>query len=218
MVDELSVDEGVLRVFSRNLYYREKFHYVLGFCLLALIFDAFLTLMLTYIIKHPVQPLYFPADKAGRLIQEVPLSEPNMSTRAVSEWTVRAVQAAYSYDFTNYHAQLQRAEKYFTAAGWSEYMKGLDRSNNMVALTERKLIVTARVVEPPRLMKEGLMSNGVMAWKFEMPVLLHYQMPPFNGKGDYDNPLIVTAVVQRQDVLSGNAGLGLVQLNAFTAS
>ena len=217
MSEEL-MEQGVLRVFSRNFYYREKFHYLLGFCLLVLMFDILLTVILIYIIRHPVHPRYFPADNAGRLIKEVPLSEANMSSEAVAAWVVQAVQVAYSYDFTHYHSQLQQAQQYFTEAGWSEYMKGLLRSNNMVALTERKLIVTARVVETPRLVKQGLTQDGRMAWKFEMPVLLHYQMPPFDGKADYDNPLYVTAVVQRQGVLSASSGLGLSQLNAFAAT
>jgi intracellular multiplication protein IcmL len=216
MQDE-EVSQGMLRVLTRNLFYRKRFHMLLGFCLLAVVFDLILGMIAWYLLRHPVEPLYFPTDKAGRLIYEVPLEDPNLSEKALSDWIVHAVEAAYSYDFINYRRQLQNAQAYFTDSGWGEYMKGLDRSRNLVGLVERKMVAIAKVFDVPVKIKEGLMG-GKLAWKFEVRVVMHYQMPPFDGKSDYENPLIVTVVVQRQDILQGQQGLGIVQLNAFAAS
>lgn len=210
--------EGLQKVLLRNQFYRRSFHYMLGFCFLVLFFDILLGVVIAWLLSHQMQPLYFPADSAGRLIREVPLNEANLPDQAVSDWVIRAVNTAYSYDFINYHAQMQNAQQYFSTAGWSQYMKGLERSSNLLALTQRKLIVTSQVVGPPKLIKKGLLPSQRLAWKFEIPILMRYQMPPFDGKTDISNPLLVTALVWRENVLQGDDGLGIIQLNAFAAS
>ena len=209
---------GLERVLTRNAFYASRFYTVLGYCLLVLLLDGVLGGIAWYLVRHPTEPRYFPADTAGRLVYEVPLQEQNLSDQEIVDWVVHAVEAAYSYDFVNYHSQLQNAQMYFTDVGWREYMKGLQRSNNLIALVERKLIATAKVEGTPGLLKVGLTSQGRLAWKYQMQVLMHYKMPPFDGKQDYSNPLVVTVVVRREDILQSNNGLGIVQLNAFTAS
>jgi hypothetical protein len=172
--------------------------------------------MLVYIVKHPPRPLYFATDDAGRFIMDIPLTQPNMTTADVSAWVVNAVQAAYSYDFMNYHAQLQDAQKFFTDYGWRQYMKGLEASNNLLALTSRKQVAIARVVGEPKLVVEGPVGKAqIYGWKFQMQVLATYLMPPaYDDKSKFTNPLIVTVIVERQNILSSFNGLGIVQMVA----
>ena len=127
------------------------------------------------------------------------------------------MQTAYSYDFVNYRAELQNAQKYFASYGWQNYMKALSASNNFLALTTRKYVVIAKVVAAPKLLVQGLLS-GAYAWKFEMPVLVTYMYPPFTAESQFQNPLIVTVIVQRQDLLQSYQGLGVLQLIANIAS
>jgi hypothetical protein len=172
---------------------------------------------LDWVHHHPRNPVYFPADAAGRLIQEVPLDQPVLSTQGVSDWALHAVESTLSFDFVNYHSQLQNAQVYFADSGWDAYMKGLAQSNNLLAFTQRKLVGIAKVTAPPKLLREGLLPDGRLAWKFEMPVLMEYRAPPFDEKSVFYNPLIVTLVVRREDILQGNAGLGIVQMNSTSA-
>jgi intracellular multiplication protein IcmL len=212
-------DDALLMVSIRNTFYRSKFHVMLAVFMFGLLAILTLSLMLSYIVKHPPRPLYFATDDAGRFIMDIPLQQPNMTTAEVSTWVVNAVQAAYSYDFMNYHSQLQDAQKYFTDYGWRSYMKGLEASNNLLALTTRKQVAIAHVIGQPKLMVEGPLGKArIYGWKFQMQLLATYLMPPkYDDSTKFSNPLIVTVIVERQNILSSFEGLGIVQMVATLA-
>jgi intracellular multiplication protein IcmL len=224
MVDENVIKEDVvLLVYARNEFYKKKFHWVLGVCCLGLLVIIALSGMLRYITRNPVHPLYFVADKAGRLIQDIPLDMPNMSVADVEQWAVEAVVAANTYDFANYHGQLQLAQKYFTDFGWRNYMKGLQASNNLVALTQRKLIFTARASGAPRLLNQGRVGKArLYAWQISIPVVVTYLMPPYDGvldKTKFENSFVFTVLIMRQSLLTSYKGLGISQIiGASTAA
>lgn len=204
-------NDALVMVLSRNAFYKRLHILALGALFLNIIVILMLAGTLGYLLKNPAKPLYFAADGVGRLIQIVPVNVPNMSNEDVVAWTVNAVQSAYSYDYINYRAELQRAEKYFTDYGWSKYMSAYGWSGNLRALTNRKQVVIAQVVAPPKLLGQGILA-GALAWRFELPLLVIYTMPPYDGTNQFSNALVVTATVQRQPILQGDKGLGIVQL------
>lgn len=206
-------EDAIIMVYLRNAFYKRKYHLVLGVYVLSLFVIFFLISMLIYLLKHPTRPLYFPADDVARLIRDVPVQQANMSNDEVVAWVTNAVEAAYSYDFMNYRQQLQQAQKYFIDYGWHNYMKGLTASNNLLALTQKKMVAIAKVVQTPKLLNQGPLGNeGALAWKFEMPVLVTYLQPPYDTKSQFQNPLVVTVIVQRQKILQSYKGLGIVQM------
>lgn len=205
------LDDALIMVSLRNEFYRRKFYFVFSIFLLALVVIGILVGVLVYLIKHPTHPLYFVTDEVSRLIQDVPRNVPNMSTDDVANWTINAVESAYSYDFVNFRLQFQNAQKYFTDYGWRSYMNGLVASNNLVALKQRKYVIIANVVEKPKLLVEGVLA-GAYAWKFQLPVLVTYLSPPYDDKSKFQNPLILTVIVQRQSILTSYNGLGIVQM------
>jgi len=207
-------DDAMQMVQLRNQFYQKKFYYSLGIFILMLIMAGILIGALVYLIKHPTRPVYFVADEVGRLMYEVPLSQPAMSLEEVTAWTVDAVETANTFNYINYRAQLQGSEKYFTQYGWQEYMKALQASNNLLSLEPRRMIFLAKVVQPPQLITQGILG-GAYAYKFEMPVLISYLTPPYDnvlGKSRFDNAFVVDIIVQRQKILSSYKGLGIVQL------
>lgn len=206
-------DDALTMVFLRNDFYKKKFHFVMGFLVLVLIGIATLVCMLVYLIKSPPHPLYFVADPVGRLLPEVPVSEQIMTVDEVTAWTIEAVQAAYTFSYTNYRAELQSAEKYFTSYGWHSYMDSLAKSNNLVALTTRKWIQIGTVVERPQLEVQGHMGSAY-AYKFTMPLLVTYWQPPYDDKSKLYNPLKITVTVVRRNMLESYKGLGITQMNA----
>lgn len=211
-------DDPVMLVHIRNEFYRKKYQFTMGVYALSLVVIIILISLLTYIIKHPVQPLYFVADDLGRLIKEVPITQPNMSTEEVMAWTVEAVENTYSYDYVNYRAQLQDAQKYFTEFGWRNYLNGLTASNNLLALTQRQMVFVGKVIGKPKLIIESLLG-GAYAYKFEMQLLVTYLLPPdFSEAKAFRNPYKVTVIVQRQDLLKSYRGLAIVQLLVQSAT
>ena len=212
--NQTMLNDAIVLVYVRNEFYRQKYLLTLAVGLLSIIVVAILAGMLYYLAKHPTEPLYFPADDLGRLIQEIPITQPNMSLDDVTAWTIEAVEDANSYDFLNYRSELQSAEKYFSDYGWRKYMQGLKASTNLVGLIDRKMIFIAKVVDQPKLIGQGILKTGAYGYKYQMPVLMTYIVPPYDAKSSFQNPLLVNVVVQRQDVLQSYKGLVVMQMNA----
>jgi intracellular multiplication protein IcmL len=203
--------DGLVLVFARNTFYQRLHYLALVVFAMCLIVIVILISTLYVLMQNPAHPLYFAADEVGRLIKIIPVNKPNMADEDVVSWTVDAVQASYSYDYINYRVQLEEAQKYFTNYGWSKYFSALVASNNLLAIIQRKMIGLAQVVGPPKLLQKGLLG-GAVAWKFQIPVLVTYALPPYDDKSSFLNPLVVTVIVQRQPPLEGYKGLGVVQM------
>lgn len=225
MVEEKNItgkDDAIKLVYLRNEFYKDKFHWVLGVCCIGVFVIIALSCMLVYITRNPIHPLYFVADKAGRLIQDIPVQVPNMSPADIEQWAAEAVIAANTYDFANFHGQLQRAQKYFTDYGWRNYMKGLQASNNLVALTQRKLIFTAKLSGQPKILHQGHVGKaGTYAWQVAVPVVITYLLPPYDGvldKSKFQNSYVFTVFIMRQSLLTSYMGLGITQIIGTSSS
>jgi intracellular multiplication protein IcmL len=204
-------EDALILVHLRNQFYRKKFYLALSIFLLCIIIIGFLIGVIAYLVKHPTHPLYFVTDSVSRLLQDPPRTEPMMSTDDAAKWAIEAVETAYSYDFVNYREQLQSAQRFFSDYGWQEYMRSLSASNNLIALSQRKMVFIAKVVDKPKLIVEGILG-GAYAWKFQMPLLVTYLTPPYGDKDSFRNPILVTVVVQRQSLLTSYKGLSIIQM------
>lgn len=207
----LSKEDPQVWVYLRNKFYKNKYHSILGIYFLSFITLFILAGMLTYLYSHPTEPLFFATDEIGRLIQDVPINKPNMSNDQVAAWAVDAVESSFSFDFMNYRAQLQEAQKYFTDYGWRTFLQGLTSSNNLIAVTQRKMVIIAKVVQKPKLEIQGILG-GAYAWKFTIPVLVTYLQPPYDNKSSFQNPLSVSITIQRRKLLESYKGLGVLQM------
>lgn len=203
--------DALVAVVARNSFYKQMHYLALAAFGLALLVIIALTIVLIFLIKNPTPPIYFATNHVGRLINIIPLDQPNMTEDDVASWAAAAVEAAYSYDYVNFRSQLQKAEKFFTTPGWTEYMKALKASNNLTAVQERKMAVLAKVVAKPVLTNHAVLS-GRYAWQFKIPVLVTYQFPPFDQQAKYANSLEVTMTIRRENVLDSYGGLGIVQI------
>lgn len=204
---------AIYAILARNAFYRRMHFLVMGALFVAIILIGILLSFLLYLLRYPTAPVYFAADPVGRLIDVIPEDRPNMSLDDVKAWTINAIQNSLSYDFINFRAQLQNAQNYFTSYGWQTYMDALTASNNLGALQSRKMVFLANVIDQPKISTKGILW-GAYAWRFEMPVLMTYLLPPFDAANTFTNPLTVTVVVQRQPILQSLNGLGIVQIIA----
>lgn len=207
----MSMSTGLQMVFERNAFYRRQYLWALLAFALCMLGNIILACVLAYVIRHPTAPVYFAADEVGRLIQVVPVDQPNMSDVEVEAWATRVAEATYSYNYVNFRSQLQSVERFYTNYGWTNYMKALQASNNLVALTNRRIIQTATVVDKPTVLARGILG-GAFAWKFSMPMLVTYWMPPYDDQSKFSNALQVTMIVQRQPILQSDHGLGVLQM------
>lgn len=209
----MAQQDALQLILLRSAFYR-RMHFLALFALSLMIsVIVILIILLLFILRNPVSPLYFATDKVGRLIQVVPVTVPNMTTDEVMAWTVNAVEKSFSTNFIQFRDQLQSSQKYFTTYGWSHYMRALNANNNILAIKQLKLIVMAKVLERPKIVIHGILG-GAYAWRFQMPVLLTYWLPPYDNTSKRYNTLDVSVIVQRQEVLQSDNGLGIVQIIA----
>lgn len=203
--------DAMQAIFVRNAFYRRLHYYALAVLLVALIVIGIMIGTLYYISGNYHHPLYFATDNVGRIIKIIPVEYPNMSEEEMLGWTIEAVQSAYSYDYLNYRQQLQNSQKYFTQHGWSRYMRALTASNNLVGVKQYKMVAIATVIGKPTILQRGLIG-GAYAWRIQMPVLVTYLQPPYDNSKRYSNSIVITVIVQRQQVLQSYKGLGILQL------
>lgn len=207
----MSENDALVLVFARNSFYKRLHYLALAVFVLCLLVIGVLIGTIVYLHKNPSHPLFFATNEVSDLIQVVPVGMPNMNNDDIIKWTIDAVENSYSIDYVNFRAEFQNAEKYFTNYGWNNFMTALSRSNNLPAITQRKLVGIAKVVGTPKIVREGILG-GSYAWLIQMPVLMTYSFPPYDDKSKFLNPLDVSVIVQRQPALQGDQGLGIVQL------
>ncbi len=193
----------------RNNFYRDSYRRVILVLLLSIILNVLLAIAGGYLFMYRPNPQYFATTADGRVIKLVPLSQPNLSKRAVLQWAVQAATSAYSYNFVNYRKQLEEASNYFTPEGWQQFLKSLEASRNLKAVEAKKLVVSAVPTGAPVVVQEGLI-RGRYAWKIQMPMLVTYQ----SASTQIQQSLFITMLVTRVPTLNAPKGIGIAQFVA----
>ena len=200
---------------QRNQFYKNKYHQILGLIVLCVLMIAILTMIFLFLSKNTVRPYYFLANEVGSFMQEIPIDQP-FPTDQVTAWTIEAVEAGLTFDYVNYRAQMQDAQKYFTDYSWEQFMKALVASNNMLALKERKWIFIAKVVDKPILQNAGI-RGGHYLWRFQVPVLMTFLQPPLYDKNSaITNAWQFDVIVWRQPLLQSYQGLAVYSIIGST--
>ena len=190
----------------RNEFYRDSHRKVVGALLLASLVIILLLGSFVYLISHPPKPRYFAISSDGRLTPIVPLDKPNITPSSLLQWANTAAIAAYSYNFVNYHQELQAASEFFTPEGWSAFMEALNSSNNLSAVIAKKLVVSAVATGAPVPLEEGVL-NGTYAWRVQIPLLVTYQ----NQKDFSQQSVVVTMLITRIPTINSARGIGIAQ-------
>ena len=150
---------------------------------------------------------YFATSINGRITPLYPLDEPNQSDSAVLQWANQAAIASFTYNFVNYRSERQAASGFFTAEGWEQFLTALKLSNNLDAVKDKKMIVSAVATQAPVILKKGVMLNDRYEWKVQMPILVTYQSASeFSQQSN-----IVTMLITRVSTLNSPRGIGISQ-------
>lgn len=206
-------EDALVMVKNRNDFYRDNYRKIVGALLFSMLVIIILTGALVYLVTNPPQPRYFATSIEGRITPLVPLEQPNISQAALLQWANTAAISAYTYNFVNYKEALQSASEYFTPDGWSAFMQALESSNNLNAVTAKKLVVSAVATGAPVILQQGVL-NGTYAWRVQMPMLVTYQSASQFSR----QSIIVTMLVTRVSTLNSPKGIGIAQFVAAGTS
>lgn len=144
---------------------------------------------------------------------QVPLNKSNHSAQEISAWAKQAIIAINTYDYINYTQQLQAASQYFTSRGWKAYSTALEKSGNLKAVMDNKMMVAATSKHIPLVLQQGLLKDGTYAWKVQIPLKITYQTA-YNAK---TQNTIVTMLIKRTAALPNTQGIGIDQLTILNA-
>lgn len=199
-------EEQLQEVTLQNRYHADGRRSLMTALSLAVTTILLLSLVLLYWITHPPQPKYFATSVNGRITPLVTFDEPNQSDAAILQWANQAAIAAFSYNFVNYHGELQAASTYFTADGWQQFIDALQQAGNLDTVRSKKLIVSAVATRAPIILQKGVL-NGRYSWRIQMPILVTYQSASeFTQQNN-----VVTMLVTRISTLESPRGVGIAQ-------
>jgi len=202
-------DDALVTVKLRNDFYRDNYRRIVIaiFLLLLVIFGQ--SGVIYYLLTHRPLPVYFATTNNGsvmRILPVIPLDEPNMPNSALLQWATEAASAAFTYDFVNYRAQLQKASEYFTTNGWSSFLSELQSTRNLLAVQAKKLVINAVVTRAPVILEERVI-NGRYAWRIQMPMIITYQ----SASESTTSSTTVTLTITRVSTVTSPRGIGISQ-------
>ena len=206
-------EDALTTVVARNKFYQDGQHKMIIMLLLSLITNILLVGAIGYIFLNPPSPRYFATSINGRITPLFPLDEPNQSDSAVLQWANQAATAAFTYNFVNYHTELQSSSGFFTADGWTQFLTALKDSNNLEAVKAKKLIVSAVATRAPVILQKGML-NGRYSWRIQMPILVTYQSASEFSQANN----VVTMLITRVSTLNSPRGIGIAQFVVGPAS
>lgn len=192
-------------VMLRNNFYRDNFHRVTLALLLMIGVVGGLIGYIYYQHKTIPTPKYFATTVDGKIIKLTPLDSPNLTTNALLQWATEAATAAYTFNFVNYRKALQDVRKFFTERGYRNFIAAQQASNNIQAIREKKLVVSAVPTGVPVIINEGVLQTGRYAWQVQVPMLIVYQ----SASDEFRQNVVLTLIIVRVPTLESEGGVGI---------
>jgi len=203
-------EDGITVVKLRQEFYRDSYRRLVFVVLIQLILIAVLTMFLLKLYRDKPKPQYFATASDGRIIPVAQLNQPQYSDSVILQWAGEVARKAYTYNFVNFPTQFQSLSQNFTPKGWTSFKEAMESSNNIQAVKQGKMIVSAETTGAPTIAQKGLIG-GRYAWKVKVPVLVRYQ----NNKRDFTQTLELSMIIQRMSLVESPRGIGV---NQFIAS
>jgi len=196
-------------VILRNNFYRDNYRRLMLVCLGLIALTAALIYWGFYERTHKPLPQYFATTYDGKLIPLIPLSEPSLTDNALLQWAVEAASAAYTFNFVNYRKALQDVRIYFTKIGYQYFIKALKDSNNLDAVQNKKLVVSAVPTGAPLILKKGVFNdgsaNGIYSWTVQLPMELTYR----SATEQFKQNITLIMFITRMSTLESPSGVGI---------
>ncbi len=197
---------GETQMGLRNDYYRDSYKrlVLLAIVLSGIIAGAIGFCFFIYAMRPA--PQYFATTAAGNLIKLAPLSAPNLATEALLSWASQSATAAFTYNFVDYKAALERNRINFTTRGYQNFLKALQDAKTLDSIAEKKLVVSAVPTGTPVILQEGLVGE-YYAWRLQLPMLISYQ----SASDTFKQNVVITMLVTRVPTLESEKGVGISQ-------
>jgi len=189
-----------------NNFYRDGYRKLLMVLLISLLLNVILCVFIYFQRVYEPKPSYFATNENGTLNELIPLDVPYISQELLLSFADQAAVTAYSFDFLNYEQELQQAKKYFTEAGFTNFMGALQASGNLKVVQDKRLVVKAVVTDIPVILKEGVLpGTHQYAWQVQIPMLVQY----ISASEKIEQPIVATLLIVRVSTLDTRQGIAI---------
>lgn len=193
-------------VMVRNMYALMMTRRLTVIAILAVLCAFLAVLSAIQVVKVKTPPQYIQLTEDGRVFPLTPLSRSNVSDGDILRFAVDTVKWVNTYDHINWKDQLQGQAHRFTEGGWTAYMNELVQQETLVAVENRRMVVTPEMKGPPQIEKQGLEENiGRYTWIIEVPVDVRY-IPASDRAQPLSQNGVVTLYIVRVPLATNQRG------------
>lgn len=197
----------LMAVVVRNEFYRDGFRTMLRIALAeAVVIVLVILVFIVHVNASRPKNFYFATTADGRIIQLMPLNQPNMGTSSLMSWVAQASTEVMTFGFHDYQRRMQQSSRHFTRRGWESFTAALQKARIIESVEAGKQSVTAQPRSAPILIQEGVF-NGKYRWVVDLPLTVNYQ----GSVGTRTDNLTVRLVIDRVSSLENPSGVGIEQ-------
>lgn len=197
-------DENFHVVSIHDDFYRDSFGKVVFVMTNIVVTIGILLGISLYIHSQKPAPVTFPVGTEWRVMPEVPLDQPYLSTPDVLQWVGETLPKAFVLDFLHYNDQLKEYSTYFTQNGWKVFLNQLNIYANYNTMQNSKLFLNAIPAGAPYVLNAGLLS-GRYGWWIQIPIDLTYT----GSVRSRTQSLTLQVLVVRVSTLNNLTGIGI---------
>lgn len=161
--------------------------------------------------KHPPPVTHAYNLSKNTMEQVITLPYPHQSIKNLAGWLNDAMTTAYAFDFNHIDEQIGNAEYYFTATGYSMYLRALESSGVRDKVINGKLQITLVPIQDPILINAGSVGDTEF-WRFRVPILTSY----YGGKDPVLQKNLVEVLIIRVPAYKNQKGLAITEFNMTT--
>ena len=187
-------------------FYRDGFYQILIALVTIVIACIVLVSVSIYLFVQKPTPVTFSVYDNWRVLPDVPLNQPYITTPDLVQWVSEVIPAALTYDFVNYTTELNGMKRYFTENGWKKFIDQLNLylSDNFVS--NAKLFVNSSPYRAPIILSRGIPEGGnSYSWWIQMPITMNVTAL----ERTYSQKFTIQVFVQRVSTLDNLSGIAI---------
>jgi hypothetical protein len=143
-------------------------------------------------------------------VKRIPVTLPaaHQTFKNITSWLTDAISETYTFSFTNFYQQADKAEQYFTPEGYKSYVNALKMNNVEKDIMNKKLEVAAIPLQTPVLINGGSYGNNEF-WRFRVPILVSVQ----GGKDPVVDHYMMEVLILRVPSYVNHKGIAIAEYN-----
>ena len=197
-------------VFSRNDFYKDGEPLVFRALIKMAIIAAISVLFFAYSLLKNDTVVYVGIKPDNTIIDIKPLSDPNMSDAAVSNWAIQALVDIFNYSHFDWSERLDiSTSRHMTPAAKENFISTLKKSGILKAVIDKNMYSSVVARETPIILNKGRIGNDVFAWQFRIPVTITYR----NVRGSSTSQSVIVATITRDNQINYKNGVAIAALS-----